>query len=125
MGETKKLKEGMTVGRALYEASRDGRDEEVDALLKSGAPVHYMYWDGWQSIHVAAMKGNTEIVKRLIVSGADVLKKDDYGETPFMIATRRHNPETAAVIEKKQVEELAKIEAEKAARKSRASKAAA
>lgn len=83
------------------------------------------YWDGWQSIHVAAMKGNTEIVKRLIVSGADVLKKDDYGETPFMIATRRHNPETAAVIEKKQVEELAKIEAEKAARKSRASKAAA
>lgn len=40
--EKKKLKEGMTVGRALYEASRDGKDEEVDAFLKQGAPVNYM-----------------------------------------------------------------------------------
>ena len=38
-----KMKEGMTIGRALYEAARDGRDDEVDALLKQGAPVDYTY----------------------------------------------------------------------------------
>mmetsp|Transcript_139236 Transcript_139236/g.197160 ORF Transcript_139236/g.197160 Transcript_139236/m.197160 type:complete len:129 (+) Transcript_139236:30-416(+) len=126
MGDAKgkpKMKEGMTVGRALYEASRDGRDDEVDSLLKSGAPVDYQYWDGWQSIHVAAMKGHSEIVKRLIISSADVLKKDEYGETPHMIALRRGNEETAELINRAQREVLKKLAAEKEARKSRASKA--
>jgi ankyrin repeat protein len=70
------------------------------------------------------MKGNTQIVKRLITSNADVLKKDEYGETPHMIALRRGNTETAALIDIAQKEVLKKLQAEKAERKSRMSQAA-
>jgi len=33
---------GKPIGRQLYEATRDGNEEEVDALLRKGAPVSYM-----------------------------------------------------------------------------------
>lgn len=33
---------GKPIGRQLYEATRDGNEEEVDALLRKGAPVSFM-----------------------------------------------------------------------------------
>ena len=38
------------------------------------------------SLHVAALQGNLEAVRRYIEAGADLNEKDAYGSTPLMIA---------------------------------------
>ena len=58
-------------------------------LTHSPHTVARRFWDGWQPIHVAAMKGHTAIITKLVNSSAEVDKKDEYGETPCQIAERR------------------------------------
>ncbi len=39
-----------------------------------------------ENIHLAALQGNTEVIKKLIEAGTDLNKKDQYGSTPLIIA---------------------------------------
>ena len=52
------------------------------------------------SIHDSARKGNSEVVKQYLVSGADVNEKDDDGATPLDWAISRGKIETADLLRK-------------------------
>ena len=52
------------------------------------------------SIHDSARKGNSEVVKQYLVSGADVNEKDDDGATPLDWAISRDHRVTADLLRK-------------------------
>ncbi|MCI62118.1 serine/threonine-protein phosphatase 6 regulatory ankyrin repeat subunit C-like, partial [Trifolium medium] len=43
---------------------------------------------GWTSLHVAAVTGRYEIMKKLVKMGALVTEKDSEGYTPFALAVQ-------------------------------------
>ena len=50
------------------------------------------------ALYAAAEQGSAHLVERLVIAGADPLKKGMYGQTPFHYAENRGNYETAKTI---------------------------
>lgn len=81
----------------------------VNILLKLGidpnlqATVHYgaIDWNKSAPLHIAASRGNLDIVKRLIEGGADATLKDGRGETAYDIAMRKGFSKISALLEPK------------------------
>jgi len=66
---------------ALMEASRSGKLNAVDTLLKKGANVNATDKDGRTALILAARNGNAAVVKTLLKSGAKTDVKDIHGMT--------------------------------------------
>jgi ankyrin repeat protein len=79
---------------ALMYAVRNGNIERVDRMLEKGVNVNYQSeLDKSTAIMIAAMCGETEIVKLLLAAGADVTARDaggrnalDYAQDPYEFA---------------------------------------
>ena len=71
------------INAELVEATYAGNTARVEQLLKQGADVNAEQKSGWTVLMDAAKEGHTEIVKVLIVAGADMTK---YGDTALMFA---------------------------------------
>ena len=77
-------------GTALNIAAFEGHEELVRVLLKNGVKANiinqmeapYKY----QALHLAARSGHFEIVGALINAGADVNARDEFGNTPLIVA---------------------------------------
>ncbi len=66
---------------------------KVKSLIKSRINVNEVYENGYTALMVAASKGNVEIVKLLIETGADLESYDNNGNTSFMHAFFNHQKE--------------------------------
>ncbi|GAB1312345.1 Heterokaryon incompatibility domain-containing protein [Madurella fahalii] len=76
------------VNGALLLASRKGWTKLVEVLLKQEADVTFRSDDsGSTALHLAAMGGHVEVVKRLLKKGVDVATKDAKDRTALMVAT--------------------------------------
>jgi ankyrin repeat protein len=53
---------------------------------------------GMTALHEAAGNGNVEATRQLVMAGADRTIRDDYGETPWMLAEKQNFGEVAAVL---------------------------
>ncbi len=53
------------LGEQLYNASRDGRVDEVERLLARGAPVDWRDRYGWTALHRACCNKHPDVVKIL------------------------------------------------------------
>ena len=83
------------INAELVEATYAGNTARVEQLLKQGADVNSEQKNGWTVLMDAAKEGHTEIVKVLIVAGADMTK---YGDTALMFALG-HTETASALIE--------------------------
>ncbi|RKK83826.1 hypothetical protein BFJ68_g17413 [Fusarium oxysporum] len=71
---------GPAFGRSIYMAIEGGHDALIDMLIGAGADVNTgkKLWDGPQSPLLAAIqKGNSEVVRKLIIAGANLNEDQD------------------------------------------------
>ncbi len=81
-----------TLNERLIDAARDGRADEVEALLRAGAKVDARSDTFSTPLILAASTGQVEIVQALLKAGADVNAADSgNNETALMYAARRGN----------------------------------
>src|ERR1041384_12505 len=59
-------------GSPIANAAQNGDRETVKALLKKGVDVNEAQGDGTTALHWAAMKGDAEMARMLLVAGANV-----------------------------------------------------
>ncbi|CAI7854300.1 unnamed protein product, partial [Closterium sp. NIES-53] len=71
----------------IYAASR-GDIEHLKRLIKAGANAGKADYDGRTPLHLAAAGGYDEVVRFLLLEGAGVNSRDDYGTTPLLGALR-------------------------------------
>lgn len=87
---------------ALHIASRHGRVEAVDWLLKAGLDVNYRFPGKSTALMLASEKGHLKVVERLLDGGADVKLKvgfDEEAETALDIARRMKYQEIVDLLE--------------------------
>jgi ankyrin repeat protein len=86
---------------ALSEASITGRMAVVRLLLRSmgGRGVDGRHIQGFTALYRACFNGHAEVVRALLLAGADHTIADDEGITPQQAAQYNHHPECAALIQ--------------------------
>ncbi len=86
-------------GQDLKTAIEEGKIEQVRTILKENPEtVNTVDEDGNSPLYFAASKGDPEIVKLLISTGADINITNSDSNTPLLIAVWRKNVETAQVL---------------------------
>ncbi|MEX0762123.1 MAG: ankyrin repeat domain-containing protein [Dehalococcoidia bacterium] len=75
-----------------------GSHQVVQKLLDAGTPVSTAEHGGYTPLHLAAARGDLELVSLLVRRGADPTAKTDKGETAADIAASRGHPEAAALL---------------------------
>ena len=71
----------------------------IISLLKDGADLNVRYGPGNTALHYAADKGHAEIVKELLLKGADPCCTNDDGKTPTDLARAVGNSDVAKVLD--------------------------
>ncbi len=90
------IEKGANINQDIYEPE-DLLDRLEDLRTKN---------KGEKLIHMACKKGYTDIVEILLDKGADVIAKDQYGNTPIELASRFKNIEIIRILANKIFEEL-------------------
>jgi len=80
----------------LIEAVKAGDYREAARLIKDGGDVDQQHQQGWTPLNYSAARGDLEICKLLVESGAGIYKAGEDQRTPYMIALAAGN---APVIE--------------------------
>ncbi|UCD30899.1 MAG: ankyrin repeat domain-containing protein, partial [Desulfobacterales bacterium] len=73
----------------LIDASKEGSNETVKALLVAGADVNAKSKKGRLALIFAAANGHTDAVQALLAADADVKAKANNGATALMIAKKK------------------------------------
>jgi ankyrin repeat protein len=79
-----------------YAARADARATEL--LLGSSADATATAADGTTPLHLAALHANCDVVRALVVAGADPRLPDHSGATPSALARREHTSDEAAAV---------------------------
>jgi ankyrin repeat protein len=83
---------------ALMLAAREGRTQQLDALIKNGAKVNAKDEDGWSPLMLAAFNGQSQCVKSLVAAKADVTPKTAEGWDATLLALSEGKGSTARTI---------------------------
>ncbi len=70
---------------ALHQSAIDGNLDCAKALIRNKANVNCTDCEQWTPLHAAAVTGQAEFVRYLLLSGADANLKNDNGETAYDI----------------------------------------
>lgn len=83
---------------ALIAAIRNGENQLMNQLLELGAePHHRIEETGISTLHVAAMCGNVDAIKKLLSLNISSLNCDAHGDTPLSISVKRNDVEAVRV----------------------------
>ena len=75
----------------LYHACREGDVFLVEALLASGCNMNRVYVTGYTPLMVATEEGHEEVLKKLILAGANIGMQDARGDTALHLAASGNN----------------------------------
>ena len=84
----------------LCRAIRQGNTDAVRLLLGGGTAPDAVDDDGQRALHLAAARGDVEVVERLLAEGADASAVNYGGETPLDVARRSDGESHAQVVER-------------------------
>ncbi len=84
----------------LSRAIRQGHTDAVRLLLGGGTAPDAVDDDGQRALHLAAARGDVEVVERLLAAGADAGGMNYGGETPVDVARRIDDESHAQVVER-------------------------
>lgn len=91
------------LGLQLIEAAKENKPEHVAALIAEGVPVNIQDENGWTALMVAAYRGHTDCLQKLIAAGADLDLKNCHGNTALQLAklpyTNKNIQECVALLE--------------------------
>jgi len=76
----------------LLLAARAGQLKVCEVLLKAGANPFATHKDGWNAMHFAVSKGNTNLVKMLLKHQQLIDVKTGDGATPLNLTVSRYHP---------------------------------
>ncbi|MDR3285711.1 MAG: ankyrin repeat domain-containing protein [Holosporales bacterium] len=84
----------------LFTAVERGDYKKVEELIlnSENKDVLVNAKDGWTPLHIAAARGDTEVVQVLVGAGANKEARDRNGFTPLHIAAARGNTEVVQVL---------------------------
>ena len=77
--------------KLLHHACHEGDVFVVDAFLASGCSVNCVYSTGYTPLMVATKEGHEEVVKKLILAGANLGKQTASGDTALHLAASGDN----------------------------------
>ncbi|MEU6856041.1 ankyrin repeat domain-containing protein [Rothia kristinae] len=84
----------------VFDLARDGRVEELAALLEQGIPVNLTNANGDTLLILAAYREQPGVVRLLLERGADVDRLNDRGQTALVCAVfRNHEPIARMLLE--------------------------
>lgn len=113
------------LGTKLYEEAKNGDVGQMKSLINRGANVNWVnqkYLD-WTPLIVAAFHGKTAAAQVLIEAGADMNKRNIFGQTPLWLAASNGNDVVELLIKARadmnQVDNLAETPIKRAARMGR------
>lgn len=82
----------------VFDLARDGRVEELAALLEQGIPVNLTNANGDTLLILAAYREQPEVVRLLLERGADPDRINDRGQTALVSAVFRNHPEIVRML---------------------------
>lgn len=82
------------------------RQEMVQLLLRSGAPVDLADQDGWTALHKAAYSGFDETVRLLLDSGANILARTTSGQSPIGLCNPMQNSTRKLLLKRAVLDQL-------------------
>ena len=88
----------ITQAQQLLEAVLAGDRLSVQELLEAGVAVSVRDDQGLTGVHLAASKGDLEMLKLLLEKGAPVNAKDQYGITPLHLAAVKGHQQAAELL---------------------------
>ena len=71
---------------ALTYAARSGDVEEMQSLIRRGANINHLDYDGRGALAMAAVEGNFKVVELLLIEGVDKNCRNRWGQTPLQEA---------------------------------------
>ncbi len=78
--------------------TRTSNLKEIRNALERGVNIDTLGENDWTPLHIAAIRGDSEVARLLINKGANVHAKDDLGLTPFFWAIFRGNADVLRVL---------------------------
>lgn len=90
----------------LYNAVLHNQVDVVEQLIKSGIDIDYMFPEGKNSLHIAAERGNLDMVKLLLIYGADSDAKTHDDKTARTLAANNKHNKVVSCIRKFKSQEL-------------------
>ncbi|CAI8025858.1 Ankyrin repeat domain-containing protein 17 [Geodia barretti] len=83
----------------MYIASQNGDTDVVDLLVQAGADIHLATTEcGSVPLGIAAVKGHTETVQRLLELGANVNCQEKTGNTALHFAAENGHSQIVALL---------------------------
>ena len=73
-------------------------EEMVDTMVGNGGDPRAPQGDGVSILHAAASAGGIDMIRVLVLDGADVAARDPEGQTPLLRAERRGHPGAAELL---------------------------
>jgi ankyrin repeat protein len=76
------------LGKQLVVAAAKGDNNEIEQLIKAGAPIDYENNMGWTALRIAAARGQLNCLQILIARKAQINQPNIYGSTALMQAAQ-------------------------------------
>ena len=71
----------------------DGEDLNALSMIEDVININFQDKNGYSYLHAATQSRSIEVIKKLLMKGANIDIRDKFGKTPLMVAISEYHPE--------------------------------